>query len=842
VTAGGVLRLAWRQARGGARHLTAVFACVALGVGALVAVGTLAAGLDATLAREGKALLGGDVELRSARPLPAEATAAVERLAARGARIVPVRELVGMARSPARGDSVLVELKAPGPGYPLYGRLVTTPAAPLSSLLDADGAVVQRELLDRLGAAVGDPIVVGRATLTIRGVVDAEPDRVASLVSLGPRVMLSPAALVRSGLVGFGSRVRHRVLVGLPAGVPAGATRASLARAVEDPGVRVSAYDEAQPGLRRFFSQLTTYLGLVGLASLLVGGIGVAAAVSAFVARQMPTLATFKALGAETRALVAGYVVQTQAVALVAGLAGATLGVAIQPLLAATLTGLVPFALVVEPGAATIVRAIVMGQATTLLCTWAPLAAVRRVPPWLILRRDVERSTGRGRRWMTLAPVGLGLGALAFWQAGSLRTGAIFVGASLGAMLALLALARGLVVAARRLPRHRGLAWRQGLAALQRPGGHAPRVVVALGMAVMLLVAVALLERVLERQIDHEQQRQAPSFFFLDVQPDQREPFQRLVERQTGATPALTPVVRGRLAAIEGERLTRQVVDRRRARGEEGAWYFTREYVLTWAAEPPSGNVLTRGRWWTASEAAAGARASIEETAARHLGIGVGSRVTFDVQGMAVEAEVMSIRRVDWQSLTTNFFVVFSPGALDGAPATWVATARVPAAAEPGLQNAVTAAFPNVSAIPLRDVLERVAAVLGQIGVAVRLVAMFTLGAGLVVMAGALATTRSQRLYESVVLRTLGATRGVVARSFAVEYGILGAAAGIGGGALAVVLAWTVVRWVVDAPWTLDPAPLVLGLAGTIALALAVGFLTTFRLLGQKPLPVLRRD
>jgi putative ABC transport system permease protein len=837
-----VWRLAWRQARGGLRHLAAVFACVALGVGALVAVGTLAAGLEATLAREAKALLGGDVELRSARPLPAEAIAAVERLANRGARVVPVRELVGMARHPARGDSVLAELKAPGSGYPLYGRIATTPPAPLASLLDADGAVVQRELLDRLGLAVGDGLVVGQATLTIRGVVDAEPDRVASLVTLGPRVLLSPAALDRTGLVAFGSRVRHRVLLGLPAGATAGETRAALARALADPGVRVSAYDEAQPGLRRFFSQLTSYLGLVGLASLLVGGIGVAAAVSAFVARQTPTLAALKALGAETPVLMASYVAQTQSVALLGGLVGAALGVAVQPLLAATLAGLVPFALETQPHGGTLARAVAMGQVVTLLCTWAPLAAVRRVPPWLVLRREVEPAPRHGRRWMRLAPVGLGLAALALWQAGSLRTGGIFVGASLAAILVLLALARGLVVVTRRLPRVRGLAWRQGLAALHRPGGHAPRVVVALGMAVMLLVTVALLERVLGHQIDHEQQRQAPSFFFIDVQPDQREPFRRLVERETGAPPVLTPVVRGRLAAIDGERLTRQVVDRRRTRGDEDSWYFTREYVLTWAAEPPAGNVLTRGRWWTAHEAATGVRASIEETVARHLGLGLGSRVTFDVQGVAVEAEVTSIRRVDWQSLTTNFFVVLSPGALDGAPATWVATARIPAAAEPGLQNAVVTAFPNVTAIPLRDVLERVAVVLGQIGVAVRLVALFTLGTGLVVMTGALAATRSQRLYESVVLRTLGATRGVVARSFAVEYGILGAAAGVGGGVLAVVLAWSVVRWVIDAPWRLDPAPLVLGLAGTIGLALAVGFLTTFRLLGQKPLPVLRRE
>ena len=485
---GVALRLAWRQARGGRRHLGAVFACVALGVGALVAVGTLGAGLQATLAREAKALLGGDLELRAARPLPAEADAALGRLASAGARVVRVRELVGMVRSPARGGSVLVELKTAGAGYPLYGRLATTPALPLDALVEGDGAVVQRELLDRLGVAVGDPLVVGEVTLTVRGVVDAEPDRAASLVALGPRVFLSAEALERSRLVGFGSRVRHRVLVGLPAGIDAGATRAALAQAVVDPGVRVAAYDEAQPGLRRFFAQLTTYLGLVGLASLLVGGIGVAASVSAFVARQVPTIATLKALGTESRTLVAAYLIQTQAVALAGGVAGAALGVALQPLLAAALAGLVPFALEWHAQPSTLARAVAMGLVVTLLCTWAPLAAVRAVPAWLILRRDVEPASGRGRRWSTLAPVGLGLAALALWQAGSLKTGGLFVAACLAALLALVGLARGLMLLARRLPRARGLAWRHGLAALRRPGGHAPRVVVALGMAAMLLV------------------------------------------------------------------------------------------------------------------------------------------------------------------------------------------------------------------------------------------------------------------------------------------------------------------------------------------------------------------
>jgi putative ABC transport system permease protein len=723
------VRLAWRQARGGGRHLAVVGACVALGVGALVAVGTLGAGLEATLTREAKSLLGGDVELRAARPLPAEAEVALEHLPA-GVRMVRVRELVAMVRGAERGDSLLVELKAVSDGYPLYGRLGTVPAAPLASLLAGDGAVVQRQVLDRLGLAVGDRLAIGAITLTIRGVVEAEPDRSAGLISLGPRVFLSLPALERTELVGFGSRVRHRVLLGLPAGSLARDVRAALTLEIASPAVRVSAYDKAQPGLRRFFSQLTTYLGLVGLASLLVGGIGVAAAMAAFVSRQTSTLAVLKALGADTRTLVAVYMLQTQVVALVASLAGAVLGLAVQPLLAAAISGLVPFTLEPRPEAWTLVRAMAMGLGTTLLCTWAPLAAIRSVPPWLVLRQDVAPSDRARRRWLELLPVAAGLSALALWQAGSLKVGAIFVGASLAALLALWGLARVVIASVRRLPRARGLAWRHGVASLARPGSPAPRVVVALGIAVMLLVTVALLQGVLGRQIDHEQRRDTPSFFFLDIQPDQREAFTRLVEQAAGTPPALAPVVRGRLAALDGERLTRAVVEHRRSNGggEDGRWYFTRDYVLTWSEEPPEHNVVTQGRWWTAG-ARAQAEASVEETAARHLGVGLGARLTFDIQGVEIDAVVTSIRRVDWQSLSTNFFVILSPGALDDAPVTWVATARVPTAAEAALQNTIVATFPNVTAIPLRDVLERVAGVLRDIAVAVRLVALFTLGA-----------------------------------------------------------------------------------------------------------------
>jgi putative ABC transport system permease protein len=834
-------RLAWRQARGAGRHFVLLAACVALGVAALVAVGSFAATLDRTLAREAKALTGGDLEIRAARPLDGETAAALADLRARGAEVVGVRELVAMARG-ADGRALLVELKAPGAGYPLYGRMQIVPDRPLAALLADGGAVVQQETLERLGVRVGDSLMLGAARFTVRGVVEREPDRSAGLVTLGPRMFVADDAIERTGLVQIGSRVRYRALVRLPESLGARAAREAAARRIADPSVRVASYDEAQPGLRRFFTQLASYLGLVGLASLLVGGIGVASSVATFVRRQTPTIAILKALGADSRTLLATFLWQTLSVGVVASLVGAALGAALQPVLIRLLAGFVPFTLEARMEPLTLARGVLMGVLTTFLCALWPLLAVRTVRPSLVLRRDVDERAARGRRpWAAALPVAAGLAALSLWQAGSFKLGGIFLGAAAGAVVTLLVLARGLVGAARRLPRAPSPAWRHGLGSLRRPDGHPARVVVALGAGVMLLVAVALLQDALDGQIDHERRLEAPSFFFVDVQPDQREAFTRvLAGAGGGVTPTLTPIVRARLAAVNGVPVTRDLVRRRVGEDREGAFYYTREYALTWSQSPPPGNVLTRGRWWGTEPGPA--RISVEEAMAKQLGVDIGGRLTFDVQGVPVDAEVTSLRKVDWQSLGTNFFVVFSPGALDDAPVTFVATARTPAAAEGAVQSAVAAAFPNVTAIPVRDVLERVGAVLGHIAVAMRVMALFTVATGVVVMAGALASTRYQRLYESVVLRTLGATRGAVARAFAVEYGCLGAAAGLGGTALAAVLAWIVLRFVLDTPWRLQPWALLAGMTASVVLAIAVGFLATWRLLGEKPLPVLRRE
>ncbi|MGH7324801.1 MAG: ABC transporter permease, partial [Candidatus Rokuibacteriota bacterium] len=672
------LRMAWRQTRGAWRHFLAFFACIALGVAALVSVGTLAASLEGGVAREAKALTGGDLEIRSARPLDDQAQAALDRLRAEGARTTAVRELAAMARNPTSGASLLVELKAVEATYPLYGRMEVAPVRPYGAPLVVGGtALVERPVLERLGLAVGDPLLLGTTRFSITGVIEREPDRAAGFVTLGPHVMIDAGALDTTGLVAFGSRVRYRTLVRLAEGASPRATRDGLDRAIADPSVRVTAFDDAQPGLRRFFSQLATYLGLVGLASLFVGGIGVASSVTMFVRRQLPTIAVLKCLGAESRTLLAAYLFQMMALGALGSLAGAALGVLMQPALVGALQPFAPFPLEPSWDAWTVARGLLMGTLTALLCALWPLLAVRAVPPSLILRRDVEAAAWRAPRpWAATLPIAGGLAALAFWQAGSFTLGAIFVGAAIAALGVLTALSRGLVLLVRVLPPRGGLAWRQGLTGLRRPGGHAARVVVALGTGVMLLVAIALLEANLGRQIAFEQKQEAPSFFFVDVQSDQRESFERLVANASGVAPTLTPVVRGRLAAIDGLPVTRELIEARKAARADKIWYFTREYVLTFATEPPPGTTITHGRWWTAGDAVRRPGVSLEEEAAKHLGVSVGGTLAFDVQGVTVEVEVMSLRRVDWQSLAMNFFAILSPGALDGAPVTYVATAR----------------------------------------------------------------------------------------------------------------------------------------------------------------------
>lgn len=863
-------RMAWRETRAGWRHFTYFFVCIALGVAALVGVGLFGANLDRAIQREARGLMAADVELRTSRPLTPAGEAVLKAFDARGIARMHVSELVAMAA--VSTATQLVELKAVEPGYPFYGKLRSEPEdAPDKVLRPGPDffALVQEALLIRLDRSVGDIIKIGQAEFRIAGVLKKEPDRAAGAFSLGPRVLISRQGLDATQLVQPGSRVTHRHLLKLPETLSARAVQGELAHTFPDRTVRVTSYQESQPMLRRFLRRMTMYLGLVGVIALIVGGIGVAGSVRAFLKEKVETIAVLKAIGAESSLILRIYLVQTMLLGLLGSAAGAALGAGIQFALPPLMKQWLPVEPNVHLAFLPLVRGIAMGLLTTALFALWPLWEVRHVRPNLIFRREVtEEPTGSPGRpaWIVGAVLALALVGLALWQAGSWRAAGLFLGALVLALGLLQGTAWLVVWLARSLSRwrleaslrlsrgergvrgHRStfrrahgpplqLAWRQGLANLYRPGSQVKTILVSVGVGVMVILAVHLVEQNMLWEIGENIPADAPSFFFIDIQPDQREAFARLLAERGHAEARLTPLVRSRLWALNGRRVRLEDYE-----GREHGWYFTREYVLTFQKDLPKDNVVTKGTWWSAGVSSGTAQVSVEEEAARRLGLDLGSTVEFDIQGAKVSGRVASIRKVDWGNMSTNFYFIFEPGALEGAPMTYVATARVVPHEEVSLQRAVVAAFPNVSAINIQDILDSVARVVDRISLVIRFMAGLTILAGVVVLAGALSATRFRRIYEAMILKAVGATRGDVARTFAVEYALLGIAAGVIGAGLATLLAWGVMRWILDVKWLFQLSAIVWGVIATVIGTLAVGFLSTFRILGQKPLPVLRRE
>lgn len=883
-----ILHMAWRETRGAWRHFLYFFICIAIGVSALVGVSLFAAHVEDAVSKQAKALLGGDLEIRSSHPLSAESRAVLQELDQYGIIRTHVSELIAMAARTTQGAMAahatqIVELKAVEPGYPLYGALNIEPSDPLDHLLHPDrarcgtdpchGAVVQEALLLRMGVAVGDRVKIGTIEFLITGLVRTEPDRMANAFSLGPRVIVSEAGLTESALVQPGSRVRERELLQLPSSMPLEPLRGELRGRLAADHVRVTGYRDAQPQLKQFLEQLSRYLGLIGLTALFIGGLGVAMSIHAFMREKLKTIAILKTLGADSKLLIGVYVLQAIGLGVIGSAAGMLLGIVWQRVLPPLLASGFVSELLQQVGASTALSGVsigpllkggALGLLTTLLFSVWPLMRVRDIAPAAIFRREVDPDAGdslsesswRARVGLqdrvgvtTVAVLVCGLVILSMWQAGSWRVGGWYVGGVALAILVLLGCSRILLLGLRLIPRPGSISLRYAMGNVLRPGGHTAGILVAIGMSVVVIVTVSLVEQALLRQVGESRPVDAPTFFFIDLQPDQTEGFATLIaERTGGRTPEMTPLVRSRLHALNGEEVKideeRDQDERRDETKEERRkqWYLSREYVLTFLDELPKGNEIVSGAWWQPGQRLATPQVSIEEEAARSLGLEIGSHIELDIQGATIRAEVSSIRKVDWGNFSTNFYMIVSPGALDGAPVTYVATIHVDPEQEVSLQQAVVAAFPNVSAIHVGDVLRNFANVLDRLALAIRAVALFCVITGGLVMAAALAATRYRRLYESIVLKAVGATRGLIARTFAVEYALLGFMGGIMAVGLSSALSWLVLTHVFDLTWSLRPIVLFTGLACTVLLTLLVGLLSTFRILGQRPLAVLRHE
>ncbi|MEY4706237.1 MAG: hypothetical protein RL042_2442 [Nitrospirota bacterium] len=884
-----IFKMAWRETRGAWRHFLYFFACIAIGVGAVVGVSLFSASVDRAVTKEARGLLGGDLEIRLTHPLSSEGQAVLESLGARGLTLTHASELIAMAARTTQGSSAtqatqIIELKAVESTYPLYGAITLDPAHTLDGLLHPGerscggqicfGAVVQESLLIRMGLSVGDRVKIGQATFLIAGIVRTEPDRMANAFSLGPRVMIAQEGLRAAELIKPGSRVRERYLVKLPPGLPVEPLLSELRGRLASDSARLSSYRTAQPQLKQFLDQLSRYLGLIGLTALFIGGLGVGTSIHAFLRDKLKTIAILKAVGADSATVVSTYVVQAIFLGSIGSLAGILLGMALQRGLPPLMADLFASNLLEQLGVSSelsrsslwpLLKGATMGLLSTLLFTLWPLLKIREVQPGAIFRREaeqtaVEQKAPPSRWWVTwgladrlnvgaAGGIILGLCALSIWQAGSWSIGSLFLGALSLALAILFVSARLFVRMLAWMPRPRVLSLRFALGNVVRPGSQATGIMVAIGIGVMLIATVSLVEQALLRHVQENRPTDAPTFFFIDIQPDQAKEFLSLVRRQIGRpSPELTPLVRSRLHAINGQVVAAEEGSEKNHARTEGKeergkqWYLTREYVLTFLEQLPKDNQLVRGAWWKPGQTFSTPQVSVEEEAATHLGLTIGSIVELDIQGAMISAEVSSIRKVEWGNFSTNFYMILSPGSLEGAPFTYVATVRVSPEDEVPLQQAVVASFPNVSAIHIGDVLDGFSRVLDRLALAIRAMALFCVLTGGLVMAAALAATRYRRLYESVILKALGATRGLIARAFALEYILLGLVAGSIGLTLGTVLSWTVLRYVFDLPWSLHPHVLGSGLILTMLLTLLVGFASTYRILGQRPLAILRHE
>ena len=876
--------MAWRETRGNWRQFVFFFGCLAIGVGAVVGIELFATNVERLILRDARSLLGGDVEIRLARPLSASGSVVVESLLERHVDVTHVSELAAMtatsvaevSEEPKTPSTQLVELKAVEANYPLYGAVEVNPPQPLHSLLasrETDcparpcfGVVVQESLLIGLGIQLHDHVKIGHAWFRVTGILGREPDRVASAFRLGPRVIVSRQALAATDLVKRGSRIRERYLLRVLESRVLGPLMEELQGRLSKEGANVSSYRDAQPRIRRFLDQLSTYLGLIGLTALFVGGIGIACTVHGFMKHKLTTVAIWKTLGADAGFIMRVYLLQSVFLGCLGSVAGVALGIGLQRLLPSLFGELIPLAVRSRVDVLPLSKGMLLGALTTLCFVLWPLLTIRSVPPALVFRRDVDQerssiSAGSHFRRMketlmrlvqdrhrlgTALVMGCGLTVLSVWQARSLTLGLLFTGA-FGAALVLLqfgvwVLLHGL----QKIPRSRSFAVRHAMGNVQRPGNYTLGMAVAIGVGVMVVVTVALVKSSLLVALGERIPKDAPTFFFIDIQPDQRERFERVMQREARTAPyRLTPVVRSRLGAIDGH-----AIHPDEYKDKQNGWYFTREYVLTALSDLPKDNSVATGQWWPAKsedkkdddKTRNPIRVSVEDEAAENLGVDLGSTLEFDIQGTPLRAVVESTRNVDWGSFSTNFFMILSPRALDGAPMTYIASAKVEPEKEMTLQRALVRALPNVTAIKIGDVLANVARLIEQLAWAIQGIALLSMTSGAVVMIAALSSTRYRRLYESAILKAIGGTRQIIVKSFAVEFALVGGLAGLIGVGLASALSWVILHFFLDIAWTVQPVVLGWGLLATVGLAVAVGFLSTFKILGEPPLAVLRGE
>lgn len=846
------LRFAWRDLRsslrGGLRGFRIFLICLALGATVIAAVGSLSSSINAGLAANGKAILGGDLELRLIYRVANDAE--MSALTADG-QVSHSLEMRAMLRpepsadpSAVKATPTLVEVKAIDDLYPLYGVAQTIPQQGLQTALAAQadgsfGALIEPTLQQRFNLKIGDRLLLGDAKLTVTGILTREPDRGAQVFGLGPRLMVQPVALAASNLLQPGSLVYHVYKLKLAPGLDAAAIKQQLLTQFPSAGWRIRGIEDAASGIRDFLGRTAQYLNLVGFCALLIGGLGIANAVRAYLEGKARSLAVMKCLGASNRQILSLYLLLVGIMSTIGILMGLMVGASAPFVLGTMLAQFdVPMLAAIYPGPLLVSAGISL--LTALVFALAPLLKARRVKPAQLFRAGPVELGDLGRRdQIILVSAAFLLGASAVLASSNTKLAGGFV---LGAILTLL-IFNALALMLKRLAgwaRQRfsggNRALRFALADIARRQSPTTSIVLSVGLGLTVLVTIALIQHNMLRDLQQTVPDQAPSFFFIDIQPQQVEAFDAFAKDYPGASDLRrVPMLRGRISKVK------DVAADNIKPPADLAWILKGDRGITWAANAPANAKIVDGTWW-AADYQGPPLVSIDAAAARGLGLKLGDQITVNILGRDIAATIANLREINWSSLDINFVMIFSPGLLQQAPQTFIATLRVPSDHEGDLVSAMAEKFPTVSAIRVKEALASAIDILQAVAGAIRVTAGVTLAAGMLVLAGAVAAGRERRIYEAVLLKMLGGTSGDVARGYLWEYGLTALAAALIALAVGSLAAFVFLQRILDIGWSFPPALALTVVGLSLVTTLSVGFLGSYQALRAKTAPYLRNE
>jgi putative ABC transport system permease protein len=817
---------------------------IAAGVAALVAISSFRSSVDASVHAQSRTLLGADLQLSSRTPFGDEVHPVIEAIERIGSPATYVTRFSSMALAQPSGRTRMVYVQAVAEAFPHYGEIKTEPPEQWASFRSSRQTLVDPAALIQLDAAVGDTLSIGDARFEIAGTITRAPGDVGLRNSIAPRVTIPAAYLDETRLLRTGSLVQYSAYFKVQDAVALDALLVEHEDLLREKRVRHQTVEEYGRDLSDSLGQLARFLGLVGLVALLLGGVGVATGVHVFATEKLDTAAVLRCLGARQGEVFAIYLVQAGALGLLGALVGTALGLGVQAALPLVVADFLPIEVAFQVDFGAILAGLALGIWVALLFAILPLLKIKGVAPLRALRRDFDPSQSNRDPWRraAIAAMVVSLLGVSVWQAPSPLIGVVFAGGLAASILLLSLAAASLTWATRRFFPRRAPFWvRQGVANLFRPQNQTLAVTLALGLGVFLIAALHVVQGNLLQQLSTDRGPNRPNLAMFDIQLDQESGVVDLLEERGAQILETTPIVPARIASLGAVSVDALV--ERSPEDRSYRWALRREYRLTYRSEKRESERLTAGRWWSGG-APKGDRfheISVEEDLASDLGVDVGDRMTWDIQGVPVETRVTSLRKVDWARFETNFFVVFEPGILEQAPQSLVIIARMNDPRDRALlQRDLVARFPNISVLDATVMLAALDSVLEKVALAIRFMALFAIASGLVILIGTISTSRYQRARESVLLRTLGGKASTIRRILGTEYFALGALSGVVGVALACAAAWALMRFLFERNVHLPGAELIL-ICSVVAIATAgIGLFHSRDTLRRTPLAGMR--